>query len=72
LLKVLFPFRILKVDKYLIILTLLLNFIVCGIYKGLIASIMIIDYLETTDNDKAYLWFSNYKKVPCRVLDKFQ
>ena len=42
LLEVLFLLRILKVNKYLIILILLLNFIVCGIYKGLIAGIIII------------------------------
>ena len=55
LLEVLFSLRILKVNKYLIILTLLLNFIIRGIYKGLITSIIIIDYLETTNNNKAYL-----------------
>jgi acetylglutamate synthase len=55
LLEVLFPLRILKVNKYLIILTPLLNFIIYGIYKGLIASIIIIDYLGTTNNNKAYL-----------------
>jgi hypothetical protein len=55
LLEVLFPLRILKVNKYLIILILLLNFIICGIYKGLITSIIIIDYLGTTNNNKARL-----------------
>ena len=55
LLEVLFLLRILKVNKYLIILTLLLNFIVRSIYKGLIAGIMIIDYLGTTNNNKACL-----------------
>jgi hypothetical protein len=71
LLEVLFLLRILKVNKYLIILILLLNFIVRGIYKGLITSIIIIDYLGTTNNNKARLWSSNYKKVPYCVLDKF-
>ena len=55
LLEVLFPLRILKVNKYLIILILLLNFIIYSIYKGLIASIIIINYLGTTNNNKAYL-----------------
>ena len=55
LLEVLFPLRILKVNKYLIILTPLLNFIIRGIYKGLIAGIIIIDYLGTTNNNKARL-----------------
>ena len=55
LLEVLFLLRILKVNKYLIILTLLFNFIICGIYKGLIAGIIIIDYLGTTNDNKAYL-----------------
>jgi len=55
LLEVLFLLRILKVNKYLIILTLLLNFIVRGIYKDLIANIIIIDYLGTTNNNKARL-----------------
>ena len=54
-LKVLFLFRILKVNKYLIILTPLLNFIVRGVYKGLITGIIIIDYLGTINNNKAYL-----------------
>ena len=54
-LEVLFPLRILKVNKYLIILIPLLNFIIRGIYKGLIAGIIIIDYLGTTNNNKAYL-----------------
>ena len=71
LLELLFPLRILKVNKYLIILILLLNFIVRGIYKGLIAGIIIIDYLGTTNNNKARPWSSNYKKVPRRILDKF-
>ena len=70
-LEVLFLLRILKVNKYLIILILLLNFIVYSIYKGLITSIIIIDYLGTTNNNKARSWSSNYKKVPRRVLDKF-
>jgi hypothetical protein len=55
LLKILFPLKILKVDKYLIILILLFNFVVRGVYKGLITSIIIINYLGTTDNDKAHL-----------------
>ena len=55
LLEVLFLLRILKANKYLIILTLLLNFIVRGIYKDLIANIIIIDYLGTTNNNKARL-----------------
>ena len=55
LLKVLFPLRILEVNKYFIILTPLLNFVVRSVYKGLIASIIIIDYLKTTDTNKAYL-----------------
>ena len=55
LLKVLFLLRIFKVNKYLIILTLLLNFVVRGIYKGLVASIIIMDYLKTTNNNKARL-----------------
>ena len=55
LLELLFLLRIFKVNKYLIILTPLLNFIVRGIYKGLIAGIIIIDYLRTTDNNKARL-----------------
>jgi len=71
LLEVLFLLRILKVNKYLIILILLLNFIVRGVCKGLITSIMIIDHLGTTNNNKAYLWSSNYKKVPYCVLNKF-
>jgi hypothetical protein len=72
LLKVLFPLRILKVNKYLIVLTPLLNFIVRGVYKSLVAGIIIIDYLGTTNNNKARLWFSNYKKVPRYIPDKFQ
>ena len=55
LLEVLFLLRILKVNKYLIILTPLLNFIIRGIYKGLITSIIIIDYLGTTNDNKARL-----------------
>ena len=55
LLKVLFPLRIFKVNKYFIILTPLLNFVVCGVCKGLIASIIIMDHPGTTDDDKAYL-----------------
>ena len=54
-LKVLFPLGILEVNKYLIIFILLLNFIVCSVYKGLVTGIIIVDYLRTTDNDKAYL-----------------
>jgi len=71
LLEVLFLLKILKVNKYLIILIPLLNFVVCGVYKGLIASIIIIDHLGTTNNNKARLWSSNYKKVPRYILDKF-
>ena len=70
-LKVLFLLRILKVNKYLIVLTPLLNFIVRGVYKDLITSIIIINYLGTTNNNKARLLSSNYKKVPYYVLDKF-
>ena len=55
LLKVLFPLGIFKVNKYLIILTLLFNFVVRSICKSLIASIIIIDYLGTTNNNKTYL-----------------
>ena len=55
LLEVLFLLRILKVNKYLIILILLFNFIVYSIYKGLITGIIIIDYLGTTNNNKARL-----------------
>ena len=55
LLEVLFLLKILEVNKYLIVLTPLLNFIICGVCEGLIAGIMIIDYLGTTNNDKAYL-----------------
>ena len=55
LLKVLFLLGIFEVNKYLIILTPLFNFVVCGIYKGLIISIIIIDYLKTINNNKAYL-----------------
>jgi len=55
LLEVLFPLRIFKVNKYLIVFILLLNFIIRGIYKGLIAGIIIIDHLGTTNNNKAYL-----------------
>ena len=55
LLKVLFLLRIFKVNKYLIIFTLFFNFVVYGIYKSLIASIIIIDYLRTANNNKAYL-----------------
>ncbi len=72
LLEILFPFRILEVNKYLIILILLLNFVVHSVYKGLVANIIIIDHLGTTDDDKACLWSSNYKKIPRCVLDKFQ
>ena len=55
LLIMLFLLRILKVNKYLIILTPLLNFIIHSVYKGLITSIMIINHLRTTNNNKAYL-----------------
>ena len=55
LLKVLFLLRILEVNKYLIVLILLLNFIIYSIYKGLITGIIIIDYLGTTNNNKARL-----------------
>jgi hypothetical protein len=55
LLKVLFPLKNFKVNKYLIILTPLLNFIVYGVYKGLVAGIIIIDYLGTINNNKARL-----------------
>ena len=55
LLEVLFLLRILKVNKYLIVLILLLNFIVYSVYKGLIAGIMIIDHLGTTNDNKARL-----------------
>jgi len=55
LLEVLFLLKILKVNKYLIIFIPLLNFIVHGIYKGLITSIIIIDHLGTINNNKAYL-----------------
>ena len=55
LLEVLFLYKIFKVNKYLIILIPLLNFIVYSIYKGLIAGIIIIDHLGTTNNNKARL-----------------
>jgi hypothetical protein len=55
LLEVLFLLRIFKVNKYLVVLILLLNFIIRGIYKGLIAGIIIIDHLGTTNNNKARL-----------------
>ena len=55
LLEMLFLLGIFKVNKYLIILTPFLNFIVCGVYKGLVAGIIIIDYLGTTNDDKACL-----------------
>jgi hypothetical protein len=55
LLEVLFLLKIFEVNKYLVILTPLLNFIVRGICKGLIASIIIIDYLRTVNNNKARL-----------------
>ena len=54
-LKVLFPLKILKVNKYLIVFILLLNFIVRGVCEGLITNIIIMDYLRTTDDDKAHL-----------------
>jgi hypothetical protein len=55
LLEVLFLLRIFKVNKYLIVLILLLNFIIHSIYKNLIAGIIIIDYLGTTNDNKARL-----------------
>ena len=55
LLKVLFLLKIFKVNKYLIILTPLLNFVVRGVCKGLIASIIIINHLRTINNNKARL-----------------
>ena len=55
LLKILFLLKIFKVNKYFIILTPLLNFVVRGIYKGLIAGIIIMDHPGTTNDDKAYL-----------------
>ncbi len=55
LLEVLFPLGILKINKYLIVLTLFLNFVVHGVYKGLVANIIIMDHLGTTNNDKACL-----------------
>ena len=55
LLEVLFLLGILEVNKYLIVLILFLNFIVHSIYKGLVVGIMIIDYLRTTDDNKACL-----------------
>ena len=55
LLEVLFPLKILKVNKYFIIFILLFNFVVCGIYKSLITNIIIIDYLGIINNNKAYL-----------------
>ena len=55
LLEMLFLLIILEVNKYFIILTPLLNFIVCGVYEGLVANIIIIDYLGTTNDDKACL-----------------
>ena len=55
LLKVLFPLRIFKVNKYLIILIILLNFVVRGICKGLVTNIMIMDHLGTINDNKACL-----------------
>ena len=55
LLKVLFLLGILKVNKYLIIFTPFFNFVVRGIYKGLITSIIIMDHLGTANDNKAYL-----------------
>ena len=49
----LYPLRILKVNKYLIVLTPLVNFVIRSIYKGFIPDITIIDYLKTTNNNKA-------------------
>ena len=72
LLEMLFLLGILKVNKYLIVLILLFNFIVYSIYKDIIASIIIIDYLRTTNDNKAHSWSSNYKKVPRYIPDKFQ
>jgi len=54
LLEVLFLFGILKVDKYFIVLTPLFNFVICGVYKSLVAGIMIMDHPGTTDNNKAH------------------
>ena len=54
-LEVLFPLSILKVNKYLVIFTLFLNFIVYSVYKGLVTGIIIIDYLGTINNNKARL-----------------
>ena len=54
-LKILFLLKILEVNKYFIVLIPLLNFIVCGVCKGLIANIIIIDHLGTINNNKAYL-----------------
>ena len=55
LLKVLFLLKILKVNKYFIVLTPLLNFVVRGVCKGLITSIIIMDHLRTTNDNKACL-----------------
>ena len=55
LLKVLFLLRILKVNKYLIVIIPLFNFVVRGVYKGLMANIIIIDHLGTINDNKAYL-----------------
>jgi len=55
LLEILFLLRILEVNKYFIVFIPLFNFVVYGVYKNLIASIMIIDYLGTTDDNKACL-----------------
>ena len=55
LLKVLFLLRIFEVNKYLIVLTLLFNFVVYSICKSLVASIIIIDHLGTINDNKAYL-----------------
>ena len=55
LLKVLFLLRIFKINKYLIILTLLFNFVIRGICEGLVTSIIIMDHLGTINNNKARL-----------------
>jgi len=71
LLEVLFLLSIFKINKYFVVFILFLNFIIYSVYKSLVTNIMIIDYLGTTNNNKAYLWSSNYKKVFCRIPDKF-
>ena len=54
LLVVLFLLRIFKVNKYLIVLTPLFNFVIHSIYKGLVIGIMIINRLRTTNDNKAH------------------